>query len=771
MKKIVSLLLCVIMVVSCMAITTYASTDSSSYVMSNPEDSIAAGALIGARPANNSFFASAYQKYFDGISDVNVVVDENDENNRIFQIAGHSTVNTDNVLNFLVGGDNGMSKWPMRRFSAKFMLDTTIGGHADFFKVTANDWTAAPTSNTFGVRFQNGGAYYRDLSAGVYVPFIPDSTMNAKTWYKVEVIMDNRNAATEGAYMNAFVFDANDQLIGTSGWKKVSQGNSTSYIGAKIQVRGYEEGESVWVDELDVKQITGEPTYTVSAQKYVPNKYIKSPATTSWMALAEYFSTSSKVTVSPETTNKAVRVEFSFRIPEITDKVYSFLIFKGKNAGPSRYNDQEKFWGTVKVEGNALSVYGYNENLTEDDIKIDKLYTVLQNLSNGSTSYTITADRWYKLVWDIDYSLEKPTGMLYVKDGETGELLVQSAAAYPVQPIASYLEGGKVTYTSIIVYSAAKKKGTVHHIDDTFVYAAPTVADLDSASARTTVIYDTFEAYDENTLYIAKNANKANALVNMGVEGTTHLGRGGGDYFDTNACVVADTFAELPLNVEEVLLNGLSELKFNYAFSNPMPVANINTNNIELYADDAKMTSGYTVTPGEIDADNCTTTFTVSVTSLEWGTDYSLRVKGEVADCNTALSGGVPAFTGPYAEIRFATVSNEPQFDTDAALVTADDVSLDDAMLYTGDTVKGKVTFTDNGVSPYSCYVIVALYQGSKLVDIVKSDLITIPPKATEVTAQTPVITVKDDAVSAKLFIWNNFETMKPVIETVVAGE
>lgn len=754
MKRIVSLLLSVMMLMSMVTFTAVASTDAVYENAEILENELSTGALVSSRPSNISYFASGFNDKFSD-SDVNVIADEEDASNKIFEISGYTATSNKNILKYLNAGSTGSWKnAQMLRFSAKVKLPSVDNGTVELF-VPSNGYDANHNSIfTFGVYLKNGGAYYYDETDKVLEPFIADGTMNADEWYRVEAIMDNRQAKTgEGRrYMNAFVYNDSNILVGTSGWQYVDSGISTysgdqlyAYLASHIHAGGYEDGECVYVDEFNVYRINNLPTYTFDAEyitdaqvKY--NKYITTAANANYRTLGERFANSSnRSPISDGSDITALRIEMDFRIPTITEgKVYNFLDYKGnQNAATSPFN------GTVVVTGSQLVVNSYNTTTSTYDTAV--------NLSNDSTTYTIEANKWYKLVWDIDFStFASPVAKLCVKN-EAGSTLVETKATYAARPWSN------TNNTSLILYGApAKKADSLYHVDNTAVYVASAVNDLSNENARTCRIKDDFEkeSYTIGQLYndLLTTANGHIAKINS--------------YSDTVACVAMDEITE-DNSIEftdGMTLPDTAPVKFTFNYTQPVPASNINKNNIELFADDVKKSTGYTVTAGTTDANNCASDFVVEISDLAWDTDYILRLKGELADYNTALSGGVPADCGICKDITFSVGEMTGGYDITTALVDTNGTAIAKSALSEDDTIKGSVTITNNTDSPLTCYAIIALYDGTNLSDVAMTDTAITVGAGQTIPATTPVLTAAKDGLTAKLFIWNDLELMKPLI-------
>ncbi len=748
MKKIISLLLAIMLVMSMMTFNVMASTDTL-VVVTTAEDNIADGNL--ATSGNQGYSTN-------GTGNVTVAPIETGSDNKIFSMIKTNGAKYDSsgVLALRVTGAANQNKSffssSMSRFTADVMLPSTVGTTMLF--VPRSQWSTAATTETgFGVRLKDGGAYYYDVATGEFISFIDNGTMKADEWYHIEAIMDSREAKLTGnkTYMNAFVYDSKGKLVGTSNWQYVSNvkpySTHYSFLSVQIQTYGYDEGNIVKIDKFNAYTISSLPEYTMeSASLADTNSYVSSDSSKSYRVLATPFNgngngnvvtnteySNGNVLYDPSET-RAARIEMDVRFPSLAtdDEFDIFSFYHGQGGGiqgPGIYSDKTSiFEGTVNIASTALTVKSYNATTG--------LYDTPVTLEGGDASYTIEANKWYTLVWDIDHTdPEAPVGMLYVKDAE-GTVLAKAASQYAIEPMPQNTNGQNI---NLLMYIASFLKNRVYNVDNTNIYKAVAMKDLESDSTREVVFEDDFESYEAGTGYV-ELVQSRQGLKNPA------------SYWDTAAVITeepVDFSAPLP---------STDPVAFAFTYSNPVPASVLTTNNIELYADGIKMSTGYTITPGTLDANNCTTTFTVATGVLDWGTDYVIRVKADVVDYNTALSGGVPAEPGLYKDIAFSVADLTP------------DCTIAGEFVEGAGTVGAKVTFNSNEDSPLTCYAILAVYEGNKLVGLKKSAEITVPANAENYEA-TVEATALPAGAKAKIFVWNNFETMRPWVSPIVLGE
>lgn len=756
MKKLVSLLLAVMLVMSMMTFNVMASTDTE-IVPNTLEENLALDNLTNTRTSG------FYTNKSGGV----VIAKENaTSNNNIFKLkADYTGSATGSYL--LAGYHSGIQNSQLTRYSAKISLpsvegDTAITG----VFVPERTYSVSPKEYTnAGVFLKNGGAYCYDRTLGAEQAFVPAGTMQANKWYRVEAIYDTRamtaDATTSKVYMNAFVFDGEtNTLVGTSGWRFVAV--DTGYSGLKsyrmpiIQAYKYTEGSYVLIDDYKIYAISGAPTYEYElkaeiSQEAPTNKYIAmepTDKTNSYRSLAEYFNGGYPV-IAADTEDKATRIEMDFRIPTLdTDtNIYNFLTFYGTK--PYAGSGSNPFAGTAYIDSDGFKVrsYDYSAGKYADAVNLmapDSTYTL--------AAYTIEENTWYKLVWDCDFTnYSAPTATLKLFD-ENGNLLTKTQS-YAAGPMPVF---GSTNNSSSILYCGMCKNTGEIHIDNTNAYYATTVANLDSAETRNVQFEEDFEVYTEEdsenySAYTVGNLYEANIGVLHGVNNKALSGA------CNHAFVRMDELSQAG-DSDVTVLNSTSPVSVDFTYSNPVPASVLTKDNIEFYANGIKMSTGYTINPGTLDANNCTTTFTVTTGVLDWGTDYVIRVKADVVDYNTALSGGVPAEPGLYKDITFSVAGLVP----DCAIVGEFTEGVG--------TVEAKVTFNSNEDSPLTCYAILAVYEGNKLIGLKKSAEITVPANAVDYEATVEPIALPAGA-KAKIFVWNNFETMRPWVSPIVLDE
>lgn len=283
MKKLVGLFLACLMVLSIGLLPVSASTDAEINAEANLEEGLELGDLTNssypqfrATKGNvNAAYNDAEGNSGNGKWGVKVIEDPENPGNKMFELDA-GTSNTGwfahklNLYDPYIGG-----MVAVKRFTARIKLPETSSTNA---KTTVFGQSDKPADNYVNsdknhiIILKNGGAYYYDSDAETPkdVSFLNEGeSIEAEKWYKVEAVLDARNASTGKVYMNGFVYDEEaGECIGTSGWQVLSvtaptQGKVSNWSTA-IAAYGYDKGDSVLIDEFKAYEITNLPTYQVT---------------------------------------------------------------------------------------------------------------------------------------------------------------------------------------------------------------------------------------------------------------------------------------------------------------------------------------------------------------------------------------------------------------------------------------------------------------------------------------------------------------------------
>ena len=781
MKKAVSLLLACLILLSIGMLPASATTETELYP--GKEEALEVGALTASPASNGGFggtnFELAEAQAASTKSGVGVEVKKDAANNVYFELNGdcsRSDAYHSHKL-FIYDYNSAANSTKVKKYSALVSVPSVSVGSVNLFGQHSWNVGNANAYNTksisgFGVRLAKGGAYYYNKATREYKNFVPQGTMKANKFYRVEAIMDIRSRAgtsvTGSYYMRAFVYDGNT-LLGETGWVHPSDEAYQYYLTGRstvIDAYGFGEGGKVLVDEFKAYKLDGFPTYTVTDNDYgneivsteIPaNKYIAAKTSSLWFrTVGERFNlqtTSSKNYIGEGSKNTAARYELSFRIPEFGATHHFIDFISGRNMLNS---NTAVIDGMAKV--NSTGAFSANSNDGAD-----------VSLTNG-TSYQLTENTWYNLELLVDYAtFTAPVAKAVLKDAD-GNVLTESAQQYSVGsiPTSSYAQAS-------IMWASFSTTEKYIHFDNTKIDIAPTYADLLGNTNITNVINDDFEVYEgDKASYYEVGAKYATLADRM------HIKHSDGDITNiNNATVAIDDKIETTVTKGFIFEEGMTIPKtatttLKFAYTNDVPNANISYKNIKLLAGDVELTPGvdYIIEKGNDGAVSDTSkAFTVKMPVLLGNTSYTIRLMAELSDYNTAetaLGGalmGVPASTGFYKDVTFKTPDDVSITALNLSVVDNTGAKVTD--LAKGDVINAKAVVTNTGKGTINGYVILAVYQGEQLVNATISNAFSVEAGKT-VTAQTNAITLAKDGLSVKAFAWNSLDLMEYLTAPVI---
>lgn len=795
MKKLVSLLLACLMVLSIGMIPAFATTETELYA--GKEAALEAGVDLPATPASTGGFGSTNFTPSDAIlaeveDGVGVAVKKDATDDIYFELDGYNS-RTDNYHSHKLFIDDydstgkGTNSTRIKKYSAMVSLPSVTQGTTNVFGQASWNTGAATTgfnvraTKGFGVQLKNGGAYYYDKATEAYVNFVADGTMQADKYYRVEAIKDFRGRTSTSAsgpyYMRAFVYDG-DTLLGETGWvypadesyKYDLDGRSTS-----IDAYGYPEKSVVKINEFKAYKLDNLPSYTVASgsASAITNKYVAASTSNLWRrTVGERFNlatTTANNRLGDGSANTAARYNISFRIPEFGSEFYLIDFIGTRNM---LNNNTQALEGVAMVsetgEFGAKSVDGTAVALTQ------------------GTGYQLTANTWYNLEALVDYStFAEPKATLILKD-EAGNILTQSTQPYTISQIPNETTAPTYCQASLI-WVAFSKTNKVIHFDNTAAYIAPSYADIVANTNITTVIEEDFETYlGEEAEYYDVGDKYAELVGLKPIEpdpdadseeeakpvlvGATHVFHSDGTVKNIdNAVIAADTTSEGIDFVDGMTLPATKAITLNLTYNNDIPNVNINNKSIKVYANNTELTPDidYVIAisnDGSI-ADT-TKTIAVSFKAVAPNTTYAIRLSAALSDYNATVTTdntimGVPADNGLYKDITFTT----PDDVTETKIVQS-------IVSETGATVKslakvsaicGKVDVINTENYNISGYVALAVYDNGKLVDVKISDEFNVAPQTVGGNT-TDSIALDKAGLKAKVFVWTGFDIIRPMI-------
>ena len=196
-----------------------------------------------------------------------------------------------------------------------------------------------------------------------------------------------------------------------------------------------------------------------------------------------------------------------------------------------------------------------------------------------------------------------------------------------------------------------------------------------------------------------------------------------------------------------------------FTYSNPIPAAAVNNDNIKLCYNGTELSADMcAVAAGETDANGNTTSFTVTMSDLSPETEYAVRLMAAVADYNeTAASfAGVPADCGLYKDFAFVS-PKDPFVDAVNALVFAEN--------------EGKVsasTIISNTTLAEREYMFIITSWNKDLECIAIKNVYGTLAAGTSAEVTLPEVTFADEESTVCVYLVDNWYDMKPIGEPKV---
>ncbi len=783
MKKIVSLFLACLMVLSIGIIPAFATTETELYA--DKEAALTEGALT-ATASNGNFAATNFaeptnamleQDFWGKLNSTTGVEVKKDGDNVYFELDGYNTRNDHYWSHKLYIYDyNATSNsTKVKKYSAMVSLPSVTEGATNLFgQQDGKDGDATmfnvKAEKQFGVHLANGGAYYWDAATQAYVNFVADGTMQANKYYRVEAIMDARartvSATSAPLYMRAFVYDG-DTLLGETGWVHPTNYGYQYYLTGRvtiIEAYGYPEDNcAVKVDEFKGYKLDNFPTYSI-ADGYATiasNKYVAATSLHTWYrTFGEKFNAgTAKDFISTTSAYKAARYEMSFRIPTFGSK----FNFMGFLADQNMKNGNSETVGMASVSStgafSAVDASGAAATLTGEGVT--------------NNTYQLAVDTWYDLAIEVDYSTyATPSAKLTLKDQATGTTLAE-CANYTVKQME--IKTGNGYNHSVIMWAYVGTTNASVHFDNTEIYVAADATALANGTDVVTVVSDDFEVYEgENAALYADGAIYKDVTGKHGVNATGATNQGKGD--STGAVMATEVFAQQPdFEFEDGMTFPATEAtKLRFTYSNDVPNANINYNNIKLASGDVEFVGGvdYVVEAGnDGDIADTSKSFTIEMPVFIGGTNYAVRLMAGLSDYNTSATisnalMGVPADNGFYKDITFNTNGDAKETSVASNLVDASGATA--TSLTVGEVIEGKVIVANGGADAINGNVILGIYDGDELVTALISENAFSAAAGATISASTPAYTVAKDGLKAKIFVWKDLTSLQPIIAAEV---
>ncbi|MBR5157113.1 MAG: hypothetical protein IKW59_05030 [Clostridia bacterium] len=806
MKKLVSLFLACLMVLSIGMIPAFATSETE--LFPGKEEALEVGDLTGTPVSTGGFGGTNLTTFTEVVAaevedSIGVAVKKDDAGNVYFELDAYNK-RADGYHSHKLFIDDydssgkGTNSTKVKKYSALVSLPSVEQGTTNVFGQAA--WNTGDSTTGFnikaikgfGVQLKNGGAYYYDPEAvvdeetkGAYINFVPNGTMQADKYYRIVAIKDFRGRKTTSEagpiYMRAFVYDG-ENLLGETGWvytykesyKYDLDGRSTC-----IDAYGYPEKTVVKIDEFKAYKLDNIPTLEVASgsSAAIINKYVAAKTSNAWRrTVGERFNLSTTTKNNPlgeGSVNTAARYNLSFRIPKFGSEFYLIDFIGTRNMLNSNTQalegvamvDKTGAFGAKAVDGSAVT-------LTE------------------GTSYQLAENTWYTLEALVDYSVfDEPKATITLKDA-AGNVLTKSAQAYTISKIPNTATSPTWCQANIMWVGFSDLNSYIH-FDNTAAYIAPTYADILADTNITIMIEDDFETYlGPDAQYYVEGYNYAELVgldpimpdLTVDPEGKPtpaslqdaihvyHTDPDGKVGNIDNAVIAADRSAEGIDFENGMTLPATKAMTLNFAFSNDISNDNINYNTVIVYANDVELIPSMDydlvlANDGEIPGSS--KNMKISFKAAAANTTYKIRLSAGVSDYNMSVTSasdsvimGLPTSAGLYQDITFTTPDDVNETSIVSKVVNADGAAIDAVSKATA--VCGKVDIVNANSTSISGCVAIAVYDNGKLVDLKVSDGFSVAPNMVS-SDETEAIAITKAGLTAKVFVWDRLDSLLPI--------
>lgn len=612
-----------------------------------------------------------------------------------------------------------------------------------------------------GLKIINGGAYTQDMNKYTDKKwknnFIEDGTLTSGVLYRAERILDlrdedeidpvtNTRSKKASNWQRFVIYKADDNtLIGDSGWVKTSESgvytkdDGTKYTdpadfpfqGTGFGAWNYPAGTKFIFDNIKCYNLD-EPVASafISDDEHTLNKFVQWPTgATNSQSRTPFFGYSLKWH-DDKVRNGLVPSSFtdiyygmSFMLPELNTKNMTLIDFNKQALYPDNGETFAKH-GSLKLSaGGIITALAYDASTStyKDAVKAKD--------SENTFSVQLEAGKWYTAKHHISQADGAATAVTTITDSDGN---VYETAPYSFRPFVKDTNE-LVQLVSVEMQNNTSFDGAKINMDNVKLVFA---SGEESSEGAVAVIDDNYENRAEGTDFYTEIAHE-----NMWDGYTSHV------LTLDNAMVVSDrrvTFTGVP-----------SELKIKFA--DPM--------NKDAVEDGAVTLSqnGDEVTGARVSYDEETKTLTVAK-QLSPSSTYTLTVDRSAATPQSTVLSALP--TGDGSELTY-TITTGTEVQQPIELMVE---FMDGSEALSGDLTKDKtVSFTMMANNPNATinvpYVIVAAaYSSTGMLEDVSSVTGTSNAGDTYAMITSPdSITTKTDGGYIKVFVWDNWGTMKPV--------
>lgn len=703
---------------------------------------------------------------------------EEGTSNKVLQTKYDST-QTDNETAFQVVGVDPKSS--IQAWEVRVKLPSIDAGETRLFYYTnvtsAGGWnpyrrgTHELDQATSPIALRNGKVYTANFTIDDKAAYnennpsfvldneVAGMTMEAGKWYRIVRMMDLSDSMNHK--QKIYLFDENDAPVATSDWLTagsyrsktvLDSSNSHTYLSSMaIYGKGY-TGSALF-DDLDAHELSA-PTATIAAEKD-PNVKVNKVVAINPTAKASKFGSYKEPGSIDYANFKYGRYAIDLYMTEAKGEIALF----GLSAPKQNWKTQgDNGYGFIS---NGSSVVYINNGAVKYSTVEDEVTANGFNLKNHSEAVTnrggevkLQAGKWYNFVLEADLTnnvamltdtTKSNTFTLTIVDKETDEAIVKDFKIDSKLLRASTALAAKQTEID------QKNRGW-YRFSFLDVYAQSLTAPIyvDNISR---LGYDDAESMGK--AQIAMDFEAEGCIVGTQISNTAMDYIVGYDYKvpnhieDNTNNTIANDPADNPDFIESGRITTTQPANVIITFSEAMKPETVTAENITFTEKDGTAVDGYSVS-----YDESTNTATLTLGTLEYETDYVLKLTDRVVN---------PMGIGVASKTVNLTVVNEPVTVTNAHFVNENGVGYNASEALSKDSkVYGKATLTNNSTEASEYLMILVLYDADgRMVDVATATG-TVDVGGTKTVTTDEALTVAKDGTKAAVMVWDNWQNMKP---------
>ncbi len=669
----------------------------------------------------------------------------------------------------------------VKRVTADFKLDETQGTSTEILSYVP-DYTNYDNRKT-PVIIDNGAVLAQDLnfSAEEFYEFAPEGTIQADTWYTIDRWLDIR---TRGVNMSRFEIKnkATGETVVSTGWHwngtALPYNNGSTHFTA---VFFRTDATALKIDNLNSYSYTNLPeiSFASASNDLAINNYMIVPATKARGLVLGYACTGwSGVPVLGEVlkSNKH-HWKLSVMFPTLPTKdinIFGWIASSGASAmysdihsGPVVVNSDKMYYNTWDA---ATDKYVRTE-ISDVTVEAGKWYTVevdyfgyiMSNSwkpseANDGTYIQVTDGTGVAGLYDNVYYTDPKAGAetenvnISVSSDGTEIFNIKNNPVYKRLRAVDTKYGAERGALGFVNFPNVAVSGQVY-VDDISI---TTSYEENGEDVPVNLFVTGFEDYEPDT----------NFQTVIETERKKHVTTSGRTIFNISY-TLADTSTVTEPTIFDVETVGTVPSSVKFIFSQPMNKATLTKDNFEIVSNwnMFEAIEGYEVTAAE-DGLSCVISFT---TPLEYETTYYVNLLGGLGDADYGIP-PMAAAENPMAMTQehiqtyiFTTGSANPD---DLALLTIGltdnaGAAYEKAVTEEGDVIKATATFKNITGQKTPAAVILAVYDGTKLVDVLINET-GVESSVDTVTYETLPYTATA-GLTVKAFIWNSLAAMSPM--------